>query len=73
MKFLEGKTFGVEVLREQSDVVDFLEVIQKKESKCLTSVVRPDPLVVAHLKTVEYSRNVNIPESVFIAAENKIN
>ena len=70
MKFPEGKTFGVEVLREQSDVVDFLEVIQKKESKCLTSVVRSDPLVVAHLKTVEYGRNVDVSESMLVTAEN---
>ena len=43
------------------------EVIHNKD------IIWSDSLVVAHLKTVEYSRNVNIPESVFIAAENKIN
>ena len=39
----------------------------------LTSIIGPDSLVVAHLKTVEYSRNVDVSESVLITAESKLN
>ena len=48
-------------------------MIRISPNQPLTSVVGSDPLVVAHLKTVEYSRNVDVSESVLITAESKLN
>lgn len=50
-----------------------MEMIRISPNQPLTSVVGSDPLVVAHLKTVEYSRNVDVSESVLITAESKLN
>ena len=72
-KFLLGIFFEVEVLREESTLDPFSKWLNKNDYNFswpdLTSVVWSDPLVVSHLKTVEYGRNVHVSESVLVTTE----